>query len=79
MRKKPHDKILRKEPKKQHLSIVHKSCYIIIMCSNICRNQLQVYYFFSQKKKNTSRISHVIRNRVNKDSFKGKLQQYEAS
>ena len=35
MRKKPHDKILRKEPKKQHLSIVHKSCSIIIMCSNI--------------------------------------------
>ena len=26
MRKKPHDRILREEPKEQHLSIVPKSC-----------------------------------------------------
>ena len=30
MRKNPRDKILKNEPKKQHLSTVPKSCYIYI-------------------------------------------------
>ena len=36
MRKKPHDRILRKEPKEQHINTILKSCSYMCVCVCVC-------------------------------------------